>query len=130
MTTYISHSLPTVPLSRESRSEMRLLLLLSCIAAITPHTSRAHPNTYLYTRQHLGIAVEARHDRCFYTQDNVDCLLACINGYSPLLTTNSTLAFCWKVALYRSHDSKCWCHNDTAEFPLNASSSQPTLVRC
>ena len=101
-----------------------LLLLLASILTNTLHISHAA----LYTHKKFGIAAEAPKKQRFFTQDNVDCLLACFSGYSPLLTTNSKLAFCWTAAIYRSHDSQCWCHNDTVDFPLDHSSSQPSLV--
>ena len=101
-----------------------LLLLLTSIATITLHTSHAALNTF----QQFAIDAEAPKHRYFFAQSNTACLVVCDNGYSPLLTTSSRLAFCWTAAIYRSHDSQCWCHNDTAEFPLRHSSSRPRLV--
>ena len=120
---YLFH-VPFPTVLTELRVADMLLLLLTSIATVTLHTSSAG----LYTHQKFGIAAEAPNNHYFFARDNVDCLLSCINGYSPLRTTNSKLAFCWTAAIYRSHDSQCWCHNDTAEFPLGDSSSQPSLV--
>ena len=108
----------------ELRVADMLLLLLTSIATTTSHTSHAALNTY----QQFGIATEAPDNRYFFARCNIHCVLSCINGYSPLLMTNSKLAFCWTAAIYRSHDSQCWCHNDTAEFPLRDLSTQPSFV--
>ena len=103
-----------------------LLLVLSSIASIA--SIKLHTCAALYTQQKFAVGTQAANKRYFFTQDNVDCLVACFNGYSPLLTTKSKLTFCWTVAVYLSHQSQCWCHNDTAEFPLSVSSAQPSLV--
>ena len=106
----------------ESRVRDMLPLLMASIAAITLHTSRAALNTY----QQFSIAAEAPGDY-FFAQSNTGCLATCDNGYSYSPPKNK-LALCWTTAIYRSRDSKCWCHNDTADFLLSASSSQPSSV--
>ena len=103
-----------------------LLLLRTSIAIIVLHTSLAALHTHLYTYKTFG--VEAANNSYFSARSNFDCVLACNNGYSPLLTTQSNLDTCWTVAIYHSYDSMCHCHNDINEWQRNVSSALPSLV--